>query len=229
MTKRLGLWRAFAVLLLVIALPMGRSALAESKQQQLVDKARLVVQSMKTVGDADVMRTYIQKAKAVVVIPEFVKASFIVGGAYGGGVILGRNPETGQFNAPAFAALTEGSLGLQAGAKSSEIIMTVLTEKGLNALLSTKFTLGADAGVAVLTLGAGRQTGTTTNFDVDILTFARSKGFYGGMSLDGAVLSVDSDANVAYYGQAMPVRDIVIYGKAWSDGASVLREELDNF
>lgn len=229
MTKRLGLWRALAVMLLVVALPLGANARAESEEQQLVDKARLTVQAMKQAGDADVMRTYIQRAKAVVVIPAFVKASFIVGGAYGNAVIVGKNPATGQFNSPAFASLTEGSIGLQAGAESSQIIMTVLSDKALESLLTTKFTLGAEAGLTVLMYGAKRETATTTNLDVDIMTFTRSQGMSGGMSLDGAVLSVAEKSNIAYYGQTIPVRDIVIHGKAWSDGASVLREELDTF
>lgn len=223
--------RVIPAFILVVALTLSANSVsaAGSDTQQLIDRARITVQAMKLAADADVMRSYIQRAKAVVVIPAFAKGSFIVGGAHGNGVILGRNGGSGPFNAPGFMELIEGSIGLQIGGEISEIILTVLTEDGLKALLNNKVSLGAQAGISVLSFGAGRETATTTNFDADILTFQRSKGLFGGMSVDGAVFSNLPKWNAAYYGQGFAVEDIVLHGKAWNDGANELRRELDTF
>lgn len=223
--------RTFPAILLIVTLAISATAAsaAESEQQQLVDRARLTVQAMKQAGDADVMRTYIRRAKAVVIIPAFAKGGFIIAGAHGNGLVLGKSGGAGPFNAPGFMELVEGSIGLQIGGEISEIIMTVLTDDGLKALLSNKVTLGAQAGISVLSFGAGRETATTTNFDADILTFQRSKGLFGGLSIDGAVFSNLPEWNTLYYGQNLPVQDIVLHGKAWHDGANQLRQELDTF
>jgi len=131
-----------AVVGLIAVLATVSESRAVSEQQQLVDRARLTVESMKQDGDAGIIRTYIRSAQAVVVIPEFVKAGFIIGGALGEGVIVGRDLKTKAFSMPSFVELTEGSIGLQIGAESSEIIMTIQTEKGLKALLNNQFKIG---------------------------------------------------------------------------------------
>lgn len=205
------------------------AAHAASEQQQLVDRARLTVQSMKQEGDAGVMRTYIRSAQAVVVIPEFVKAGFVVGGALGEGVIVGRDLKTKAFAMPSFVELAEGSVGLQAGVESSEIIMTVQTEKGLKALLKNQFTLGANAGITVLTLDASREASSTTNLDADIVTFARSKGLFGGVALDGTVFTHMIDDNAAYYGSTLSAQDVILKGKGRNNGAAALGQLLTKF
>jgi lipid-binding SYLF domain-containing protein len=207
----------------------ARPAAAMSEQEQLVERARLTVLSLKNFNDVGVIRPYVQGARAVVVIPSFIKASLVIGGAHGEGVMVGRNLATGAWRYPAFVSLSEGSIGLQAGAEASEIIMIVLTEKGVNALLTDKVKLGGEAGIAVLNIGAGREASTTTNMGADVVTFARSKGLYAGLSLEGAVLSLDNKANSAYHGKPLTARQLVqedIQGNAQSDD---LREALANF
>jgi len=218
-----------AVVGLIAVLATVSESRAVSEQQQLVDRARLTVESMKQDGDAGIIRTYIRSAQAVVVIPEFVKAGFIIGGALGEGVIVGRDLKTKAFSMPSFVELTEGSIGLQIGAESSEIIMTIQTEKGLKALLNNQFTFGAGADITILTIGAGREASTTTNLDADVVTFSRSKGLFGGIALDGTMFTHMIDHNAAYYGSAFTAQEVVLQGKGRNNAASALAYLLTNF
>lgn len=215
--------------LAVVALGLSAPARAESEQQQLVDRARLTVDVMKSESDAETIRAYLQSARAVVIIPEFIKAGFIVGGAYGKGLILTRDATTGDWSSPAFMELAEGSIGLQIGVEASEIIMAVRSDDGLKALLADQFTIGGEAGITVLTLGGSREAATTSNFEADIITFARSKGLFGGISLDGAKLILKEEDNALYYGQAVSVEDIVIHRKVGNVNADRLRNALRGF
>ena len=215
--------------LAVVALGLSAPARADSEQQQLVDRARLTVDVMKSESDAETIRAYLQSARAVVIIPEFIKAGFIVGGAYGKGLILTRDAATGDWSSPAFMELAEGSIGLQIGVEASEIIMAVRSDDGLKALLADQFTIGGEAGITVLTLGGSREAATTSNFEADIITFARSKGLFGGISLDGAKLILKDEDNALYYGQAVSVEDIVIHRKVGNVNADRLRNALRGF
>ncbi len=202
---------------------------ATDPQQDLVDRARLVVEALKRDPDADQVRRYVQDAHAIVVIPAYVKAGLIIGGAVGEGVIVGRDPQTSAITQPAFVELTEGSIGLQAGVQTSEIILTVLSQKGLEALLSDKFTIGGDAGLSVFTIGAQREAATTTNINADIVAFGRSKGLFGGVAIDGTVFTLRDDANAAYYGEPLTAKEIVVHGRGVSVGTANLREQLRRF
>lgn len=207
----------------------ARHAAAMTDEEELVDRARLTVLSLKEFNDVGVIRPYVKGARAVVIIPAFVKAGFIVGGAHGSGVMLGRNLKTGTWRYPAFVALSEGSIGLQIGAEASEIIMVCLTEKGVNALLEDGVKLGAEAGIAVLTIGAGREASTTTAVGADVVTFARSKGLFGGLSIEGAVLTQDQAANTVYHGKTLSTKQLVTTDVKGNRGADGLREALAGF
>jgi lipid-binding SYLF domain-containing protein len=215
--------------LAVVILGLSEPARADSEQQQLVDRARLAVDTMKSDTYAETIRAYVQSARAIVIIPEFVKAGFIIGGAYGKGLIIARDAAVGDWSSPAFMELVEGSIGLQIGGESAEIFMTVRSDDGLKALLSNQFTIGGEAGITVLTMGAKREAATTTNLEADIITFGRGKGLFGGVSLDGAKLIMKADDNAAYYGQAVSAEDIVIHRKVGNVNADGLRNALRGF
>jgi len=217
----------FALCIVSIASVRGAAALTD--EEELVERAKLTVESLKTFSDAGEIRPYVKGARAIVVIPEFVKAGFILGGAHGSGVMLGRNLKTGAWRYPAFVTLSEGSIGLQIGAEASEIIMICLTEKGVNALLDDGVKIGASAGIAVLTIGAGRSAGTTTAVGADVVTFQRSKGLFGGLAVEGAVLNQHQAEDTAYHGKAFTPEELVktdVVGNRHADG---LREALANF
>jgi len=166
-------------------------------------------------------RDNLPKAKAVMVVPQLVKAGFIFGGSGGTGVVSVHDDETGEWSYPSFATVGSVSWGLQAGAEAAEVVLMALTVKGRDSLLSTKAQLGADASVAAGPVGAGAQAAT-----VDILQFARTKGVFGGLTLEGSVVGVRTKLNQAYYGQEVQPVDILISRKVSNPQADPLLEAL---
>lgn len=219
----------FGILFILVAagLTLGAAARAQTSDQQiLVDKARLALESMEKDPGLEVMRKLLTRAKGVVVLPGLVKAGFIVGGAGGSGLILGHDVAKNEWTYPAFIDTGAASLGLQIGAQVSDVVLVVMTAKGLNAILANKVTLGAEAGLAIGVIGGEREAATTMSFGKDIYVFGRSKGAYGGVSLEGAVILADNRWNAAYYGAPATSREIVFHRKFSDPGAERLRAVL---
>ena len=141
----------------------------------------------------------LQRAKGVLVIPNYYKAGFIIGGAYGDGVLLARLPEGG-FGDPAFYRMTAGSIGLQAGMQSAATVFIILTEKGLSAVLNDEFKLGANVGMTFGSIGVGAEAATTTNIGKDIVAYSTNAGLFAGGGFEGAVIRPRRDWNAAVYG-----------------------------
>lgn len=165
-------------------------------------------------------RENIRNAKGVLIIPAKLEAAFMLGGFGGTGVLL-RNNSEGQWSYPAFYGAGAATFGFQAGIQTVEVIMLIMTEKGLDAFLSTKAQLGADVSVAIGPIGAGAAVATT-----DILQFSRNKGIFGGVAAEGIVISPFNTLNNAYYGKEMSVVDILIRGKGEHTEADELRARL---
>ena len=202
------------------------AARAQSAQQALVDRATLTVQDVfgGDNGNNDAANL-LRRARGVMICPRLFKASFFFGGQGGGCVLLGRDG-AGSWSAPAFYSLGSGSFGLQIGIQDSELVMIILTEKGLNAVMDSQFKFGADASVAIATIGAGIEGATTTAVGADIVAFSRARGLFAGVSLSGTSLATDTDWNRAYYGQALAARQIVVQMSANNPGADPLRAAL---
>ena len=166
-------------------------------------------------------REHITKAKAVLIIPNLVKAGFIFGGSGGHGVVLAHDDKANVWRGPSFATAGSVSWGLQAGGSAAEVVMMAMTEKGKNALLSNKFQAGADASVSAGPVGTGAQAATT-----DIVQFSRSKGLFGGLSLEGSVITVRDSINQAYYGKPVTPVDILIEGNVKNPKADPLIKAL---
>jgi lipid-binding SYLF domain-containing protein len=199
--------------------------------QTLVDRSALAVQEILGEGDAAARsdaQDMLRRARAVMVCPQVLRAGFILGGQGGGCVLLGRDA-AGSWSSPAFYGLASGSLGLQLGLQDMAIIMMVLTDKGLSALMDSQFKLGADASVAIATVGAGVSGATTSAAGADILAFARTRGLYAGISLEGSLLSTRSESNLAYYGKESSPRQIVVAMQVHNPGADPLRAVLRRF
>lgn len=152
-----------------------------------------------------------------------LKGAFFLGASGGSGVFIAKDPKTGKFSYPAFYTLGEASFGLQIGGESAEIVMIVFTEKGVSALLSSSVKLGADVSVAIGPVGAGIDA-STANLSADIVSFSRTKGLYGGLSLEGAFVKTRSDWNKAYYGTEVTPMDIIIKNKVKNIHANPLIE-----
>lgn len=173
-------------------------------------------------------RSHIKNAKGVLVIPMLLKAGFIFGGSGGTGVLLrhkaGRSwgaSSLSQWSYPAFYSMGSVSWGLQAGAEAAEVVLLVMTERGMDALLTTKLQLGADVSIAAGPVGAGAQAAT-----VDILQFTRTKGVFGGLTLEGSVITPRDGLNEAYYGRVVSPLDILVKGAVSNPQAYELRATL---
>jgi lipid-binding SYLF domain-containing protein len=150
-------------------------------------------------------RDNLPNAKGLLIVPSLAKAGFIFGGSGGSGVYLQQDTKTGSWSNPAFYTMGSASWGLQAGVQIAEVILIAMTEKGANAMLSTKFQAGADASIAAGPVGAGAQAATA-----DIVQFSRAKGVFGGLTLEGSVIAVRAELNSAYYGKPVEPVDILI-------------------
>jgi len=218
-----------ALLLLGAALAFRPSAaLAQSEEQALVDHAALTVQEILTQGDpgaAQDAQRMLRRARAVVVCPRIFRAGFFFGGEGGGCVLLGRDA-AGSWSSPAFYGLASGSFGLQIGVQDMEVLMLVMSERGLSALMDSQVKIGADVSLALATVGAGLEGATTAAGGADILVLARSRGLFAGIALEGTLLSVRSDSNRNYYGREVGPRQIVLAMEAHNPGADPLRAVL---
>jgi lipid-binding SYLF domain-containing protein len=201
----------------------GSPVLAEDKAtaEETVTKATDTFKTFLADPDMTWFRNHVKNAKAVMVVPQLVKAGFVFGGSGGTGVVSVRDEKTGTWSAPSFATIGSVSWGLQAGIQATEVVLMAMTVKGRDSLLSNKAQLGADATVAAGPVGAGVQAAT-----VDILQFARAKGVFGGLSLEGSVVGVRNKLNQAYYGQEVQPVDILISRKVSNPQAAPLLRAL---
>jgi SH3 domain-containing YSC84-like protein 1 len=191
--------------------------------RRLVEKAKLTFDSMITAPEMDGLRDLMKSARGVFIAPQVLRGAFIFGVSGGSGVFLGRDARPEQWNGPAFYTIGEASFGFQAGADASEIVLLAMTDRGVTALLSTSVKLGADASVAAGPVGVGVRA-ATANLSVDILSFSRAKGLYGGVSVEGAVVAVRGSLNTGYYGREVSPADILIRGAVSNPHAAPLIE-----
>lgn len=208
----------------VLSLALGASLLAgpvaaddAADAKKLVADARVTLKNFLNDPEMTWARNNLGKAKGVLVVPTHAKAGFIVGGAGGAGVLVAKD-NNGEWSGPAFYYMGAASIGFQAGVDVAEILMLVMTEKGVDALLGGDIKLGADAAVAAGPVGAGAKAATA-----DILAYSRSKGLFAGISVDGSVVNPSKGKNNAYYGETVTPTDILIrHSVSNPDGAGLL-------
>jgi SH3 domain-containing YSC84-like protein 1 len=209
---------------LAMAASASRPALAGPEQQETVDKAKLTVDKFRADTDYPEFKNVLHRSKGVLVFPSLLKAGFIIGAEGGTGVLVARGSSGWSY--PAFYTMGSGSFGLQIGAQDSEVILALMTEKGLEQVMKSEVKLGADASVAAGPKGAGVEAATTANLGADILSYAKGRGAFAGVSFEGSVISGREEWNAAYYGQKIPVQDIVLHHKVKNQGAEALRASL---
>ena len=194
----------------------------ETTAEAIVDAASTSVDTFTIDPNMKWLRDNMNEAKGVFILPQLVKGGFIFGGSGGSGVLLARG-EGNIWSDPAFYTMGSGTVGLQIGVEVSEIILMIMTDRGIDALLTSSFKLGGDVSIAAGPIGAGAKAQTA-----DILAFSRSKGIYGGVNIEGAVIKIRRDWNHAYYGSETSPRDILINGTATNPHADNLRSAVAN-
>ena len=210
--------------LAVSILPLSQAA-ASSEQQQLVDKAKLTIEAMKNQSEMQEFRKLLAVSKGVVIFPNFLKAGFIVGGAGGTGVLLGRNDQ-GAWSSPAFYTMGQASVGLQIGAEAKELVLVIMTDKGLDAIIKNQVKLGGDLSAAVGPVGKNVGASSTTNMDVDVFSFAKTAGLFIGASVEGSLLDAKDDWQAAYYGKPVTARNVVIMRSVDNASTNALKAAL---
>src|SRR6476646_5363532 len=169
------------------------------------------------------VRQWVSSGKGVFIVPQLLRGAFVFGGAGGGGILLIRDEKSGEWSQPAFYNIGAVSFGLQAGADTSELLVIVRTQKGLEEFYRSDFKLGADVGVSVGPLGSSAAMG---GIAADLVSFGRSKGAFMGMALDGAMIAVSDDSNAAYYGKAVRPTEIVLKKSVSNPSSSELRSTI---
>ena len=204
------------------------AAAQDNHQQVLVDQASLTLNEFLNDQAMSYLRNNIRYAKGVLITPSLFKAAFWIGGSGGRGLLMVRDPRTNEWSGPAFYTIGGGSLGVQFGASTSEVVMMVMTQKGIDSLYATTFKLGGGVSAVAGPVGIGAEGATAPNLSADFLSFARSKGAFIGAALDGAVISVSSDYNQAYYGKPVRPVDVFATKDVHNPGADKLRTQLAN-
>lgn len=188
-----------------------------SEETRRVDEAIVVLEEIMDAPDAAIPTAILGRAVAIAVFPSTVKAGFFVGGQRGRGFIAARDAETGDWSPPAFLTLTGGSIGMQVGAQSVDVILIIQNRRGLTRLLENQFKLGGDASAVVGPVGRSLEASTDLQLTAEILSYSRTRGIFAGVTLGGATLRADRDANERFYGRRFDSTDIVLDGDAGTD------------
>ncbi len=197
----------------------GLFAQDNAKAESLVRNAQTAFENFKADPDMGWFRSNVKNAKGVFIVPSLLKAGFIWGGSGGSGVFLAHDQKTDKWSYPAFYTMGSGSFGFQAGVEKAEVVLMVMTQKGIDSMLSSSFKLGAGASIAAGPVGAGAKVKTA-----DIIAFSRTKGLFGGIALEGAVIKTRDKWNSAYYGKPVRSVDILIRRDVSNTHADGLRE-----
>jgi len=184
--------------------------LAQSEEAARIKAATIVLQEIKDAPDGGVPKWVVEKAQAVAVFPGVKKGGLLIGGEWGRGIISAKSVKSGTWSAPAFLTLTGGSIGAQIGGQEVDLVLVVIDERGLEQLAKNQFKVGADAGVSAGPVGRNSEASTDVQMRAKILSYSRSRGLFAGITLNGASVKQDRDANERFYGQAYRTSQIII-------------------
>ncbi len=196
--------------LVFVTLVLAAVVYAKSKEEERLENCATVLTEILNIPDS-IPQDLLDKAECVIVFPSVKKGGFIVAVRVGKGAASCRTGEKmdGPWSAPAMMELGGGSVGFQAGGQATDFVLLIMNPKGAKKLLESKFTLGADASVSAGPKGRTAEAATDAQMGAEILTYSRSKGVFAGVSLEGAPLSQDGDANERIYGKRIEAKEIL--------------------
>ena len=173
--------------------------------------------------DESIPSALLANTKAILIFPTMLKGGFMFAARYGRGVVTTRSGTTGEWSPPSFMTMVGGSFGLQIGGEAVDLILLVMTQRGIDGLLMDKFTFGGDIAVAAGPVGRHAEASTDIMMQGEIYSYSRSKGAFAGMSLDGTIISTDHDSNKIYYGNPYTPEDILFDGNVKKPSETTLR------
>lgn len=194
----------FALLLMAASMTL----MAETSAERLTESANVLKEIMDT-PDKGIPQDLLDKASCVVVVPGVKKAGFIVGAKYGRGFVVCRKANRVGWGPPAAMRMEGGSFGFQIGVSETDVILLVMNQRGMDGILSSKFTLGGGAEVAAGPVGRSSTAQTDATMKAKILSYSRSRGAFAGVALTGATLRQDKDENKEMYGKPLSNKQIV--------------------
>jgi lipid-binding SYLF domain-containing protein len=194
-----------ALIAVFLMLLSSYPALAGRKETRKVEDAIEVMEDIMAIPEKSIPEDLLREAHAIAIIPSVFKAGLYVGAKYGRGVVLIHNKSGWSY--PSFITIAGASLGFQAGAQSSDIILVFRTKKSVDGLRRAKFTLGADATVAAGPVGRHSEAATDITMKAEIYSYSRSRGLFAGIALTGAAIVTDQKANSRFYDE----EDIGVY------------------
>jgi lipid-binding SYLF domain-containing protein len=217
-------------LAIVAGLALTTSLLAiDNGPAHRLGEAASVFQEVMGAPDKGIPQELLEKAHCIVIVPSVKTAAFIVGAKFGKGYLSCRDKSGAGWSAPATVRIEGGSVGFQIGASETDLILLVMTDRGADKLMQSKFTLGAEASVAAGPVGRTATAQTDVQMHAEILSWSRSQGVFAGIALEGATLREDLDDNAALYGSKLENRDIVTNGRPAPESGAALIALLNKY
>jgi lipid-binding SYLF domain-containing protein len=194
----------------VLVLALSAAAWAgetRDKDIERIHNAAVILDEIMAAPDKGIPEEILDGAECVAVVPGMMKGGFLVGAEYGKGVASCRT-ENG-WSAPAFFQVAGGSFGLQIGGQAADLVLVIMNQRGMQALLSSKFKLGANASAAAGPVGRHAEADTDWKMRAEVLTYSRARGVFAGISLNGDEINQNKDDTRAFYGRMVPFRTIL--------------------
>ena len=210
MTPRFLPTLALAVTLGSIGWPGRAAARPQSDEADRIRSATTVFTEIMEAPDGGVPRSILDKAEGLAVFPSVLKAGLVFGGEYGHGILSVRDRESRTWSAPAFLSLTGGSFGAQIGGQAVDLVLVIMNRRGLDQLMRNQFKIGFDAAAAAGPVGRNAEASTDIQLRAEILSYSRSRGLFVGVTINGASVRQDRDANMRFYGKAYTTRQIAV-------------------
>src|ERR1700723_686474 len=214
------------MMMFALCLAVASPLFAQRKEDDRLSKSATVLHEI--LVDKGLPTSIVDQADCIVVFPSVKKVAVGIGGSYGRGVLVCRNggEMNGDWGAPAMYKLDSASIGVQLGSTATDFVLVVMNHKGAEQILNGKTKLGADAAAAAGPTGAAATGYNAASMHVDVLTYSRSSGLFAGVSLEGASMDSDDDANTALYGKSITAKDIIEGGQAAPPAAKSLDDVL---
>ena len=199
-----------------IAVPIRIAA--QTDESQRISESATVFNEIMSAPDKAIPNTVLSKAEGIAIFPGTIKGGFVIGAQHGRGIISARVDNSRAWSAPAFMTLTGGSIGAQIGAQAVDVVLVIMSRRGLTNMVSNEFKVGADAGVAAGPVGREATASTDASMRAEILSYSRARGLFAGINLNGSSIRGDDDANVRFYGKPLKTADIIFKGMSTVPG-----------
>ena len=198
----------FSVFTIFVAYPYGSAAKAAGPEK-IIKNSMIVIKEIRNAPDGGIPDELLARCEGLAIFPSVYKGGFVVGVSYGKGLMVTRDPKTGKWRGPAFLQIGSGSFGWQIGVQATDLILVIMNQRGVNAFFKNNLTLGGDISVAAGPVGRNLKASTDATLKAAVYSYSRSKGFFAGLSLEGAYLHHDYKTDEALYGRILTPGEIL--------------------